>query len=106
MSARDGHGTMNECEFSINALRQNDGIFIVWLHNEPVPLERSKILGERQRDSGPSSGKSRISDDVLTQLIEKCDSRVLNPPEFLRKILRIGRHGGSAINFPAANAIL
>ena len=48
------HRAMEQREAAVDAARQQRRILVVGLHDQAVPLERAEVLGQRQRDAGPS----------------------------------------------------
>ena len=72
------------------APREERRVLVVGLHDEPVALERAKVLGERERDARAALAERGVRDGVLAQLVDERDARVLDPPELLGVVLGLG----------------
>src|SRR5580658_5465753 len=97
---------MQERKVPVDAARQQSGILVVGLHDEPAPFEMAKVLGQDEGDPRPPFAERGVGDRVLSKLLDECDPRVLDPPELFGVTLRVGAKRGLGIDHPAGHAVL
>ena len=100
------HGPMNQGPESIDSPGQKRCIFIVRRHDDAVALEAVKVFGERQRNSRATARIGGVSDCILLQFGHESDARILDAPDFLGILLRVGHQCRLAIDLPSIDAIL
>jgi hypothetical protein len=102
---RPGLRTMEQREAAVNATWQQRRVFVVRLHDEAVSLEVAEVFGEGQSHSGPSPAVRRIGDGVSSELLDKRDARVFDPPELLRILVGLCLERGCRIDRPAIDTV-
>ena len=65
------HRAVDQRKVAVHAARQKRGVLVVGLHDEAVAFERTKILGQGQRNAGTAAAECRVGDRILAEALRR-----------------------------------
>src|SRR2546428_648493 len=96
---------MKKCEAPVDTSRKQGGILVVRLHDQAAALEALEVLGECERHTRASFAEGGVRDRELAELLHERDPWVLDSPELLRIVVRVGPERRLAVDRPSVAAV-
>ena len=103
-AAELGLRAVEEHPAAVDPVRQQRGVLVLRVPDDPVALDRSEVLGGREEDGGAGRAVRGAGDDPAVELVDPDGACVLEAP-LLGRDLVVGCEQRLGIDRPAVDAV-